>query len=120
MFVLIVETCGNHGVVRQVAFENAVAHFPLQRVIIAIGLAVTVSQYGAPAQASIERQGAAHIDVAVVVVMAGSADAGPGLPVGSRPLADHVDRGRRVARAGGQACGAAYDLDAVVNDGVGI
>lgn len=81
MFVLIVEAYGDHGIVCQVGLENAVADFPLQGVIIAKGLAVAVSHHRASAQASVKCQRAAHIQIAVVVVMAGTAHAGLGLPL---------------------------------------
>lgn len=118
VLVLVVEADGYHGVVRQVGLQNAVADFPLQRVVVAKGLAVTVSHHRAPAQPSVKRQRAAHIQVAVVVVMAGAADAGLGLPLRRRALADHVDGRRGVAGTGRQAGGAAYYFDTVVDDGV--
>ena len=50
--------------------------------------------------------------------MAGAADAGLGLPLSGRAFADHVDGGRGIAGTGGQAGGAAYYFDTVVDDGV--
>ena len=52
--------------------------------------------------------------------MAGATDAGLGLPLRGRALAHHVDGGRRVACARGQARRAAHYFDAVVDDGVGV
>ncbi len=83
-------------------------------------MTVAVGQHAAPAQPAIKGQRAAHVHVAVVVVITAGTHPGFSLPLVGRTLAHHVDGGRWVARTGGQAGGAAYHLDSVVNDGVGI
>ncbi|MNC55017.1 hypothetical protein D3C75_1045270 [compost metagenome] len=89
-------------------------------VFVPVGIAVAVGHHPTTAQSSVEGQRTADVQVAVVVVIAAAADTALGFPLCSRSLAHHVDGGRRIARAGGQARCTAYHFDAVVDDGVGI
>ena len=88
--------------------------------MIAKGLGVTVGQYAAAAQTAVKAQWTADIHVAVIVVVTTATDAHFGGQFMSRALADHVDSGGRITRTGGQARGAAHQLDAVINDRVGV
>ncbi len=116
LFVLIVVADGQYGGIGQVRFENAVADFPLEDVLVVKRSLVAIGQHTSPAQPSVEGQRAADIDVTVVIVIAAAAGAGLSLPLRGRTLAHHVDGRRRVACAGG----AAHDFDAVLDDGVRI
>ncbi|MNF78572.1 hypothetical protein D3C84_607600 [compost metagenome] len=118
VFVLIVVTHGQHGVVGQIGFENAVTDFPLLLILVAERIGIAIGQHAATPQPAVKGQRAADIQVAVVVVVAATADTGLDLPLRCRSLAHHVDGGRRVARTRGQAGRTANHFDAVVDDGV--
>ena len=73
-------------------------------------------QGGAGAHAAFPVQGAGDVRFQALVVPAADDEAGAGLEGLRRPLAHHVDGGRRVALAAHQARGATDHFDAVVQD----
>ncbi|MNZ58078.1 hypothetical protein D3C78_760790 [compost metagenome] len=118
--VLVVDTEGEQGVRVQVVLGDAVEHVLLLLVVVEVGVAVLVDADEASAQRAVLVDRAGNIALGTVVVPGAGATADGGLEFAGRALADQVDGGGRIARAGHQAGGALEHFDAVVDGHVGM
>ncbi|MNT05191.1 hypothetical protein D3C72_1398030 [compost metagenome] len=118
LVVLEVDAGCQQGAGAQVRLDDDHADRLALVIHVQVGIAFLPGQGRARPHAALCVQRRGQVGLEALVVPAAHDEAGTGLELLRRPLAYHVDGGRRVARAAHQARGAAHDFDAVVQNRV--